>query len=1239
VLLLNSVFNCSLHAQNADSVIQWDITNFHTFNTELPSNFVRALVTSDDGALWVGTEGGGLARFTEGEWTIFNESQGELPNDIITALATSDDGALWVGTYGGGLVRFAGGEWTTFGATPGELPHNIISALTPSDDGALWVGTYGGGLARFAGGEWTTFDPAQGQIPNYYVDSLTSSSDGALWVGTRRGEITRFAEGEWTTTAAVQRGLPIENISALTASDDGSVWVGTVHGLHRFAEGEWTNFNSFQGELPHDVVLSLTIGDDGALWVGTMGGLTRFSKGEWTTFNAAQGELPDDFVLSVAASDNGALWIGTRSGLTRFAEAVQTTYNTAQGGLPQDSVLSLTTSEEDVLWVGTYGGGLARFAEGEWTTFNESQGELPNDIITALATSNDGTLWVGTGGGLVRFTGDDWTTYNAAQGDLPDDIVRALVVNDNGALWVGTVGGLARFEGSEWTTFNSAQGELPEDTVEVLITGDEGTLWVGTRGGGLARFAAGEWSTYNVAKGELPDDFVLSLTIGDDGALWVGTMGGLTRFSEGEWTTFNATQGQLPDDRVTALTMSEYGALWVGTGGGLVRFAEDEWETFSLAQAEVYVESIQALTVSDDGGVWVGTGGGLIRYQDSSMRPKIVRLIGGMPNFIHTQEQHTFAVVAFDPNFRTQAQEFRYLWTLQKGQQTVETVENRNSYYSVNDLTNGNYSLRISALDINGIVSEPHEYLFTVELPVESPLVDIVKSWMSKFLVGSSITGALYLLALFPVLLIYPHKAWARTIVSSGAITKFPVLHKLILGSVWSRRRLFNNFVRNTKNGVVMPNPYIPQLICFNGEILEDGGTVGSDHSLHCRLTNESRYAHLVGRSGTGESVFLQHIVDLSADAFLQGKDELVPIYIDLRVFPLIGHSIEEVICESMASGNVELPQEMKLFLISRGGFLILVDSLNEVQSKNVNEAFQSFLNRNAENKVIFASQNDVFKRNDLPVFQLSEVSDEQAETFLREFTGWDSAWSNLPPTAKILAKNPQDLTLIAEVARALGSASKVPAQRAALYREILLRDTPMQDWAKIDAVQIRCIYAIVFRMFTEKRTLNEEVIGKWVREEIEIETGDPADDGMIEECTKALQTSRLFRLEFEINELGGRSPVISYRHELIGKFLSARHIIRLLRKGDDKENAALLAEFNSETWFDVMGFIVDELDSKKELTRFVEQLIGLGSKMTIRAAGYALGRKPELVDQQTKESYVSKRISEDAFGLVVAAG
>lgn len=114
-----------------------------------------------------------------------NVSVAYNPNYIIS-IALDDDGAVWCGTWGGGLARFDGKTWHNYTARDG-LPSNHIFMLHQDEAGVLWIGT-SKGLARFKpdGKGFDVMTTADGLYADN-VFSMASAADGSLWVGSFGG--------------------------------------------------------------------------------------------------------------------------------------------------------------------------------------------------------------------------------------------------------------------------------------------------------------------------------------------------------------------------------------------------------------------------------------------------------------------------------------------------------------------------------------------------------------------------------------------------------------------------------------------------------------------------------------------------------------------------------------------------------------------------------------------------------------------------------------------------------------------------------------------------------------------------------------------------------------------------------------------------------------------------------------------------------------------------------------------
>jgi hypothetical protein len=563
----------------------------------------------------------------------------------------------------------------------------------------------------------------------------------------------------------------------------------------------------------------------------------------------------------------------------------------------------------------------------------------------------------------------------------------------------------------------------------------------------------------------------------------------------------------------------------------------------------------------------------------------------------------------------------------------------------------------VQAIDEYGLRSEPpHTYSFDVALPKDDP----VEIWVERIGGWSLALAGLYFIGLFPLLFLYPHAGWARSAVNSGVFTKFPVLHKIVLNSGWARRRIFRRWAEAAVAGARVPEHHIPQALFHAGGMpaaaLQADGTAASLRQLF----KSSRRALVLARSGTGKSVLLRFLLRETGTRFLKGEELRLPVLIDLRTSPIAGRDVKALIRDALRGGGaqplkgrVELPDAILDHLIGQGGFILLIDSLNELADWKDAQAFHPFFNDDAANYAILASQVDLLGRPDLVVYRLAEVEAEQARAYLREVTGED-VWDRLPMEAKALARNPQDLELLAEVVQALGPERPVPSRRAELYREILAKDTALAEWAASGGPAIRAVYGLAMRMVQERLVVGEEQLRDWLR--AELSSLDAFSDQAMADVVGAIGRSRLFREETEVGVLGKRSPVTGFRHELVGKFLASRHVREVLATPRDERRGAYLELSAQEEWLDLFYFIVDELDSKLSLNGFLKELLDrmraperiltesgepfltesgdflmTEGDARLRIVAYALGTKAkDMILGEVRQAYNLARLGED---------
>ena len=93
--------SCNLEAK------EW---NRYTEGKDLPNNIIRAMTMDDSGNLWVGTPSG-VVMFDGETWKKFDESNGLLQASVHSI--KSKGNSIWVGTIGGSVSRYKDGQWQT----------------------------------------------------------------------------------------------------------------------------------------------------------------------------------------------------------------------------------------------------------------------------------------------------------------------------------------------------------------------------------------------------------------------------------------------------------------------------------------------------------------------------------------------------------------------------------------------------------------------------------------------------------------------------------------------------------------------------------------------------------------------------------------------------------------------------------------------------------------------------------------------------------------------------------------------------------------------------------------------------------------------------------------------------------------------------------------------------------------------------------------------------------------------
>lgn len=548
------------------------ISNIEYLDVEqgLTSSFIRSLLFDKWGNLWMGTVGGGAARYDGSSFINFTDRNG-LTNNTVLCMIQDKKGRIWFGTEGGGACCYDGKVMWRLTKDEG-MSDNTILSICEDKAGNIWFGTNGGGICVYNGTTITNYTEDTG-LSNNSVRALFLDSKGNMWFGTN-GWGAGFYDGKKFIRVGTGAGLNSKIVHAIIEDDKGNIWIATDDGGVNIYNGKTIQYLTKEDGLSSDCVISLNKDGKGNILMGTYdGGLCTYDGNNITVFSTRQG-LSNNYILSIREDASGNIWMGTYGGGVCLYNGSSFNHYTEREGLGGNTVRSIVQGPDSTLWFGTYGDGVIRYDGKKFEHYTENEG-LSSNYVKASALDNLGNIWWGTdGGGAVRFNGKTFENFGEDQG-LNSNYILSLFTDRSGKIWFGTDGaGVCCYDGTSITSFMD-DPVLSENSV-VAITQDKlGNIWFATDGYGACCYD-GEFFRWYGEKEGLCSDYIKSVVIDTDGNVWFGTDGrGISvlkantiKSRRPQFFHFDDNEG-LSSKNIRSLIQDRAGNVWIATEKGL----------------------------------------------------------------------------------------------------------------------------------------------------------------------------------------------------------------------------------------------------------------------------------------------------------------------------------------------------------------------------------------------------------------------------------------------------------------------------------------------------------------------------------------------------------------------------------------------------------------------------------------------------------------------------------------------
>jgi ligand-binding sensor domain-containing protein len=337
----------------------------------------------------------GLARRIGNKWQMIGRRSG-LPMDSVSSALFDREGSPWIGTNGGGVARWLGfGAWQAWTA-PDWMENDAIWAIAEDRNGAIWIGS-NTGILRLP----SSYD-TDAATPKIYFDirapvhALAFGADNDLWVGTLHQGLFRCEIASSTCRPyGSESGLNARDINRLIFDSDGVLWVTTRSGAYsarldtlplRFDKV------ALPGALLADHMPALTRDHRGKVLVWNGDILWNQKPGGWNRIKTA-GLTRDRQIEQIIVDGNGTVWASYRNnlGVTSISGILSSSpvvhHYTLSSGLQSDFVYALASDARGRVFIGT-DVGLDMLQGGRWTHYGMAEGLIWNDLNTSALFSD-----------------------------------------------------------------------------------------------------------------------------------------------------------------------------------------------------------------------------------------------------------------------------------------------------------------------------------------------------------------------------------------------------------------------------------------------------------------------------------------------------------------------------------------------------------------------------------------------------------------------------------------------------------------------------------------------------------------------------------------------------------------------------------------------------------------------------------------------------------------------------------
>ncbi|HZY79389.1 MAG TPA: two-component regulator propeller domain-containing protein [Cyclobacteriaceae bacterium] len=521
-----------------------------------------------------------------------------LPQSQVNMVLEDKNGYLWIGTHGGGLARFDGREFKVYTTRDGLLS-NIVHYLKLDSKQNLWI-VHPRGITRFDGVSFKAFKPGGSPSALRRIRRVFELSDSIFFV-TSQGLVGKIHDDSIFYWNEPVRKEKIIQYTHLLPNRDILLYLNDSSFLLRSPKGDRVVKHN-----EHFSYLSNIFNMADKTWLSTNKGFFEFDYLN-ATFTA--GKMIIDRPVLQYDPVTKAFW--TRHDDRLLKEYWQDGIHKVDTVLKEVGITQVFLDSEGNTWFGSSGNGLYKYFVQD---FDRCTSDKLNSVF-AINEDRHGSTWIGSSSkGLWRMDKSGIKSYKI--NNSMDEGVSSIEINPAGEVWVGTSSSLGRYNADkdEFKWFTRIDG-LPGPGVSQINFDATGKIWFSTNGGGVGYYDGTKFSSISIDQG-LPSRIVLSLRyMPFNDVIYAGTDLGLSVIKDFKATSLQLKE--IENTGVFSLSVFRKKYLLVGSGGAGVLIYNVETGAKKMLDTTVGLPSDFIYFVAPDleDLIWIGTEKGISRVK------------------------------------------------------------------------------------------------------------------------------------------------------------------------------------------------------------------------------------------------------------------------------------------------------------------------------------------------------------------------------------------------------------------------------------------------------------------------------------------------------------------------------------------------------------------------------------------------------------------------------------------------